>query len=127
MTSKAYGASQVAQCEWADWFIPMQGPCTWPLGRNYLLQEDPLEKEMTTQSSIFVVQSLSLFWLFVTPLTAACQASLSFTMSQILFRFKSIESEILYSSILAWKIPCTEDPDGLQSTGSQKSWTWLRN
>ena len=29
-------------------------------------------------------------------------------------------------SILAWKIPWTEEPGGLQSMGSQKSWTWLR-
>ena len=26
-----------------------------------------------------------------------------------------------HSSILAWEIPWTEDPDGLQSMGSQKS------
>ena len=25
-----------------------------------------------------------------------------------------------HSSILVWKIPCTEEPDGLQSTGSQE-------
>ena len=31
------------------------------------------------------------------------------------------------SSILAWEIPRTEEPGGLQSTGSQKSWTQLRN
>ena len=30
-----------------------------------------------------------------------------------------------HSSILAWEIPWTEDPDGLQSLGSQKSWTRL--
>ena len=30
-----------------------------------------------------------------------------------------------YSSILAEKIPWTEDPDGLQSMGLQKSWTRL--
>ena len=89
--------------------------------------QDPLEKEMGTQSSIFVVQSLSPLWLFVTPLTAAHQASLSFTMSQSLLRFKSIETEIIYSSIFAWKIPCTEEPDGLQSTGSQESWAWFSN
>ena len=31
-----------------------------------------------------------------------------------------------YSSILAWKIPCTEEPDGLQSMKSQRvrqEWT----
>ena len=27
------------------------------------------------------------------------------------------------SSILAWEIPWTEEPGGLQSTGLQKSWT----
>ena len=29
------------------------------------------------------------------------------------------------SSLLAWKIPRTEEPGGLQSMGSQKSQTWL--
>ena len=32
-----------------------------------------------------------------------------------------------YSSILAWEIPWTEETGGLQSTGSQKSWTRLTN
>ena len=31
-----------------------------------------------------------------------------------------------HSSILAWKIPSTEEPGGLQSMWSQKSWTRLR-
>ena len=31
-----------------------------------------------------------------------------------------------HSSILAWEIPWTEEPGGLQSMGSQKSWTWLK-
>ena len=30
-----------------------------------------------------------------------------------------------YSSILAWEIPWTEEPGGLQSLGSQMSWTRL--
>ena len=30
-----------------------------------------------------------------------------------------------HSSILAWKMPWTEEPDGLQSIGLQKSWTRL--
>ena len=29
------------------------------------------------------------------------------------------------SVFLAWKIPRTEEPGGLQSTGVAKSWTWL--
>ena len=28
-----------------------------------------------------------------------------------------------HSNILGWEIPWTEEPDRLQSTGSQKSWT----
>ena len=32
-----------------------------------------------------------------------------------------------FSNILAWKIPWTEEPGGLQSMGSQKSCTWLNN
>ena len=31
-----------------------------------------------------------------------------------------------HSRILAWEIPCTEEPGGLQSMGLQKSQTWLR-
>ena len=32
-----------------------------------------------------------------------------------------------HSSILAWEIPWTEEPAGLLSMGSQKSWTRLSN
>ena len=32
-----------------------------------------------------------------------------------------------HSSVLAWEIPWTEEPGGLQSTGLQKGWTWLRD
>ena len=39
-----------------------------------------------------VVQSLDHVWLFTTPGTAACQASLSFTISQSLLKLMSIES-----------------------------------
>ena len=31
------------------------------------------------------------------------------------------------SSILAWEIPWTEEPGGLQSMGWQKNWTQLSN
>ena len=40
---------------------------------------------------VLVVQLLSRVWIFVTPWTAACQASLSFTVSQNLLRFMSTE------------------------------------
>ena len=29
-----------------------------------------------------------------------------------------------HASILAWRIPWTEEPGGLQSIGLQKNWTW---
>ena len=41
-----------------------------------------------------VVQSVSHIWLFATPWTAACQASLSFTISQSLLQLMPIESVI---------------------------------
>ena len=41
---------------------------------------------------------------------------------QILGQEKPLEKEMAsYSSILAWKTPWTEEPGGLQSTGSQES------
>ena len=48
----------------------------------------------------FVVQSLSCVWLFATPCTAACQASLSFTISENLHKLKSIESMMPYSHLI---------------------------
>ena len=46
------------------------------------------------------VQSFSLVWLFVTPWTAACQASLSFTMSQSLLRLMSTELAMLSNHLI---------------------------
>ena len=43
---------------------------------------------------VLVVQSLSCVWLFATPWTAACQASLSITDSRSLLKLMSIESVI---------------------------------
>ena len=37
------------------------------------------------------------------------------------------EEMATHSSILAWEIPWTEEPDRLQSMGSQKSGTQLSN
>ena len=70
-SSEYIGLPVVAQ--WERICLPVQEMQVWTLG-----WEHPLEKEMTTHSSIF-----------------------------------------------AWKILWTESPDGLQSMGSQKSWTQL--
>ena len=50
-----------------------------------------LNKSPKAGSVIYVVQLLSCVRLFVTPWTGACQASLSFTISQSLLKFMSIE------------------------------------
>ena len=43
------------------------------------------------------------------------------TRVQFLGREDPLEKEMAtHSSILAWEIPSTEEPDGLQSTGWQK-------
>ena len=42
------------------------------------------------------------------------------------FLEKEMEKET-YSSILAWEVPWTQEPGGLQSVGSQKSQTQLGN
>ena len=47
-----------------------------------------------------VVQLLSRFWLFATPLTAVCQASLSFTISWSLLKLMSIESVMLSNHLI---------------------------
>ena len=49
---------------------------------------------------VVVVESLSRVWLFETPWTAARQAFLSFSLSQSLLRFKSIESVMLYNHLI---------------------------
>ena len=48
----------------------------------------------------FVVQSLSHVWLFATPWTAACQASLSFPISLSLLKLMSIESVMPSSHLI---------------------------
>ena len=48
------------------------------------------------------------------------------TWVRSLGREDPLEKEMAtYSSILHWEIPETEEPDGLQSMGTQKSLTWL--
>ena len=50
------------------------------------------------------------------------------TQGQSLGREDSLEEKVAtHSSILAWEIPGTEEPGGLQSTGLQKSQTQLSN
>ena len=55
------------------------------------IKQNPLSKKKLCQMEVFVVQQLSQVRLFETPWTAACQASLSFTISQSLCKLMSIE------------------------------------
>ena len=52
------------------------------------------------EENFIVVHSLSCIRLFVTPCTAACQASLSFTISQSLFKFMSTELVMLPNHLI---------------------------
>ena len=49
---------------------------------------------------VVVVQLLSHVWLFAAPWTAACQASLSFTISQSLLKLMTIESVMSSNNLL---------------------------
>ena len=69
-------------------------PC--PTGTS-TLQMESLPTASTLPSQFSSVQSLSHVWLFVTPWTAVCQASLSITKSQSLLR---ITREVPYILLL---------------------------
>ena len=68
------------------------------VGRMVLLDTD--EGEGLSCPVFVVVQSLIHEWLFATPLTAACQAPLPFTISQSLLELKSIKSVMLSNNLI---------------------------
>jgi len=54
---------------------------------------------------------------------SACQAGdVGFTLGQ---NYPLEKEMAAHSSILAWRFPWTEEPGGLQSMESKKSWTQL--
>ena len=63
------------------------------------------------------VQSFSSVWLFVTPWTAALQASLSFTMSQNLLKLMSFES-VMLSNHLVLCLPFSSCLQSFPASGS---------
>ena len=63
------------------------------------------------------VQSVSHVQLFVTPWTAACQASLSFTNSQSLLRYTFIES-VSHPTISYSVVPFSSCPQSFPASGS---------
>jgi len=67
----------------------------------------------------FIVQSLSHVWLFAIWWTAACQALLSFTVSQSLIKPMSIESVMLSNHlILLYHPPFSSCPQSFPASGS---------
>ena len=64
------------------------------------------------------VQSLSRAWLFVTPCTAACQASLSITNSRSLHKLISVESVMCHATISSCVIPISSCPQSFPASRS---------
>ena len=58
---------------------------------NFLLKEESLSGGESVSFQLQIVQLLNWVWLFATPWTAACQASLSFTISWSLLQLLFIE------------------------------------
>ena len=55
------------------------------------------------------------------PCLGVVRQMMLFEMKKRILQTPGMEKEIVtHSSILAWRIPWTEDPGGLQSTGSQR-------
>ena len=65
-----------------------------------------------------LVQSLSHVWLFATPWTAACQASLSVTNSRSLPKLMSIELVMPSNYLILCHIPFSSCPQSFQASGS---------
>ena len=81
--------------QWLDTINSQQRNPKWPI---FLIcnqenaNENNTDVSLYTQLKIgFVVQSPSCVWLFATPWTAACRASLSITISQSLLKLLFIE------------------------------------
>ena len=112
---------------------------SWNIGNEYLYCFCILKKKVYVQICSFpaintvyivaLVQSLSCVQLYVTPWTAACQVSLSFTISWSLLRLVSIESvtlsnhlssAALFSSCLqSFPAPGSFPVSGLFASGGQ--------
>ena len=76
---------------WFAYLFLLGGSSKW-----YQNTSSPFEKSVEEGSSpLSAVQSLSCVWLFATPWTVACQASLSFINSQGMLKLISIESTML--------------------------------
>ena len=69
------------------------------------------------RKNVAVVQSLSHVWLFATPCTAACQASLSFTVSWSLLKL-CLVSRWCHPTLSSSVAPLSSCPQSFQASGS---------
>ena len=74
---------------------PISNLCVKSLTPNMMIAGDVFGRRLGCEGGALmngiVVQLLNLVWFFAAPWTAACQASLSFTISQNLLKLMSIE------------------------------------
>ena len=73
----------------------------FPISCSHCLSDFPSISQTSVQFSS--VQSLSHVWLFTTPWTAACQASLSITNSQSLLKLTSIKSVMPSNHLILYR------------------------
>ena len=74
----------------------------WPFLLNQTFRRQRKREEIWGPGIAAIIQSLSCVWLFVTPWTAAHQASLSITNSQSLLKLISIESLMPFNHLVLW-------------------------
>ena len=95
-------------------------PAMWETWVRSLGQEDPLEKEIATHSSILawrIPWTEELGGLQST----GCKESDTTERLHFHFHFPALEKEMAtHSSILAWRIPWMEELGGLQSMGRKE-------
>ena len=98
-------------------------------------QEDPLEKEMATHSStiawkipwteepsrLHVVHGVAKSRTRLSNFTSLSETMQETRVGPLGWEDPLEGSMAAHSNILSWRIPWTEEPDGLQSLGSQKS------
>ena len=88
------------------WVLSPQGNLSSSIKNN--LNTQHIRAMQDTESvpyRFYLVQSLSCVQLFVTPRTKACQASLSFTISQTLLRLMCIESVMPSNHLILHLLP----------------------
>ena len=93
---------------------------------THFLESDSLEflwflSSLICFSKPWFCSSRDLFWASLVTQMVKNLSAMQKTQVQSLGKEDPLEKEMTaYSSILAWKIACTEEPGGLQSMGSQR-------